>query len=546
MSYITLKCKNCGSNMSLNTESHSATCVHCSSTFLLSELLDEKDMAFAEKFTPKNLEKKMMAQGAIKQGETFLFQADFEKAELSFKRAIDLDDSNYKAYLGVVKAKTKNLNSIPNNDDYLQYAHYALSLATGDEIVFVKSELAKIELLKHENIRQKKIQKKKKKRQEQEQKQAKKVSRFVLAICISILALLAVFLFISAGFSSMVFEGVDGKKSINVNSYETLQKVFSSNKYLGYEINITSDIDCANQTLSPLGNKAKAFTGSFNGNKHTISNLSIEVDPEKHSDLGFFGYTTLANINNIIFDKVSLSAEGISSSKTISSCGLLAGTIDSTIVKNIEIKDTCALNITNTYINSSISTGGLVGKAINSSHLSNISSHLTFTTNFIEQQSPVDVYIGGIVGELKNSDIQNTCSDSVLYSAIRNDSYLSPKAYIGGICGIINLDVKSNISNVKNNFFSGMINATMTEMEYSISAIAETDAEPSAPLNNYCLFIATRFKCNGGYFSRYSLGDYLLSGYFTSFCDTNSSYLDSLSSVFAGWKNPTTFTPSLV
>ena len=546
MSYITLKCKNCGSNMSLNTESHSATCVHCSSTFLLSEILDEKDMAFAEKFTPKNLEKKMMAQGAIKQGETFLFQADFDKAETSFKRAIDLDDSNYKAYLGVVKAKTKNLNTIPDNDDYLQYAHYALSLATGDEIILVKSELAKIELLKRENVRQKKIQKTKKKREEHKQKQAKKVSRFVLVVCIAIFVLIATLLLIGAHFSTMVFEGVGGQQTINVNSYESLQKVFSNNKYLNYEINITADIDCENQTLSPLGTKTNSFTGTFNGNKHTISNLSIKVDPNTNSNFGLFGYTTLANINNIIFDKVSLSAKDITSDKTISSCGLLAGTIDSTVIKNIEIKNTCTLNLTNTYINSSISAGGLVGKATNSSHLSNISSHLTFTTNFIEEQNPVDVYIGGLVGNLKNSDIQNTCSDSVIYSAMRNDSYSKPKAYISGICGVISMDVKSNISKVKNNFFSGMINATMTDVNYSISAIGKSDSEPHSPLNNYCLFIATRFKCNGGYFSRYSLGDYLISGYFTNFCDTNSSYLEKLSTVFAEWKNPTTFTPSLV
>ena len=97
--------------MSLNTESHSATCIHCGSTFLISDILDEKDIAFTEKFTPKNLEQKMMAQDALKQGETYLYKAEYEKAENCFKRAIELDENNYKGYLSVVKAKTQNLTN---------------------------------------------------------------------------------------------------------------------------------------------------------------------------------------------------------------------------------------------------------------------------------------------------------------------------------------------------------------------------------------------------------------------------------------------------
>lgn len=546
MSYITLKCKNCGSNMSLNTESHSATCVHCGSTFLLSEILDEKDMAFAEKFTPKNLEKKMMAQGAIKQGETFLFQTEFEKAETSFKRAIDLDDSNYKAYLGVVKAKTQNLNKLPENDDYLQYAHYALSLATDDDLVLVKSELAKIELLRREKIRQKKIKSSKKKREEQRHHQARKVSKISLILSIFILTMITIFLFISSGLTSIIFEGFDGKKTINIDSYESLNKVFSSNKYLNYEINITDDIDCNNHSITPLGTKNNAFTGIFNGNKHTISNLEIKVNPDTHPDFGFFGYTDLANINNVVFDNVSLNIDGIDSSKSISSCGLLAGTINSSIIKNIEIKDSCSFDLTNAYINNSISSGGLIGKATNSSHISNISSHLIFTTNFIEQQNPADLYIGGIVGQIENSDIQNTCSNSQVHSSLKNNSYSSPNVFIGGICGIIKLDISSNISNIKNNFFSGLINSSLDNTNYTLSAIAKSTANPSSPLNNYCLFTATKFKYNNSYLSRDILGDYFMNNYFTNFCDSNYSYFEKFSSVFSTWKNSSTFTPSLV
>ena len=108
------------------------------------------------------------------------------------------------------------------------------------------------------------------------------------------------------------------------------------------------------------------------------------------------------------------------------------------------------------------------------------------------------------------------------------------------------MDIGSNIANIKNNFFSGLINTTMNDSNYTISAIGKSNIIPITTLNNYCLFTSTTFKCNGSSFSKYSLGDYLISSYFTTFCDTNSSYLDKFSLVFAEWKNPTTFTPSLV
>ena len=44
MSLVSLKCKNCGSGVAYNDDAQMVTCNHCGSTFMLSELLDEKDL----------------------------------------------------------------------------------------------------------------------------------------------------------------------------------------------------------------------------------------------------------------------------------------------------------------------------------------------------------------------------------------------------------------------------------------------------------------------------------------------------------------------
>ena len=487
----------------------------------------------------------MMAQGAIKQGETHLFQGEFEKAETCFKRAIDLDDTNYKSYLGVVKAKTHNLNTIPEDDDYIQYAHYAISLASGDDLVLVQSELAKIELLRREKYRQKKIKASKQKKQEQKLNQQRKTSKFTLTILILVLSLLAVFLFFSSFLSTTNFGGLSTKKSIEIDSYESLQKVFSSNKFLNYEINITADINCSGRQIHPLGTENNAFTGTFNGNKHTISNLKITADVNTCSSYGFFGYTNLANINNVIFDNVDLEIKNESSTLALSSCGILVGTAESSTIKNIEIKDTCDLNIENAIANKPLTIGGLAGYVLNSSHLSQISCHPNITNSITNTHEPYNLYLGGLVGYLKNSRLHNTCSNSNISASLTNSSYSQPEIIVSGIIGFANLNSPS-LNNIKNNFFSGSIDTSSSNTTKTISSIAYATVNPTSPLNNFCLFAQNKFKYNSQQLSELQLGDYKLNNYLTTFCNQNSDYILDLQIAFSSWKNATTLTPSLV
>ena len=91
MSEINLKCKNCGAAMQVDKNAKMITCIHCGASHLLSEILDEKDFAFLEKFNAEELENKLLFNDAIKQGETFLFKAEYSKAEEAFKLAIIRD-----------------------------------------------------------------------------------------------------------------------------------------------------------------------------------------------------------------------------------------------------------------------------------------------------------------------------------------------------------------------------------------------------------------------------------------------------------------------
>lgn len=546
MSYITLKCKNCGSNMTLNTESHSATCNHCGSTFLLADILDEKDMAFSEKFTPKNIEKKMMAQTAFKQGETYLFQGDFEKAELSFKRVIELDEDNYKGYLGVVKAKTQNLNQIPENDDYLQYAHYALSLAQGDDLVIVKSELAKIELLKHEKTRQKKAKIAKEKQELKLQKQKRGIIRISTIITVCILILFGLFILLNSTFSNWVF-GRKGHRSINVDSYETLEKVFTNKKYLSYDINLTADIDCDNATLSPFGTVSKAYSGNFNGNSHTISNLKIEPTSDNYSYSGLFGHLKLAKISNLVLDKIYLKVPSTNENSSSIYCGILFGFADSSTITNIEIKNTCSINFEN-EISYDTHIGGLAGYVSNSSIVSNVSSHATIISTISEKVNPNNVFIGGIAGTLYNSVIHSTCSSSSITATVTNTSYTTSNTFISGTVGKIFTNSSKTFSEFSQNFFSGAIflNADVSKVNCNISAIANSNLNSTIKHSNYCLYSSDSFALNDSTLAFTDFKDYESKQFFMEIIENNSDYMKKLTPIFSNWKNSTSFTPNLV
>ena len=543
MSYITLKCKNCGANMSLNTESHSATCNHCGSTFLISDILDEKDSPYVSKFSSKELEQKMYANDALKQGETFIAKCEYEKAEASFKKAIEYDDSNYRSYLGVVKAKTENFNKLPENDDYLQYAHYALSLATGDDLTLVRSELSKIDLLATEKRRQKKIFSSNEKKEEKNRKHKKEVKKIFGIIAVFILLMFGGTIFVSSMFTDIIFGPTGVILKIDVDSYEDLSRVLSNNKYLDYTINLTADIDCQGNKLLPFGTQSNAFTGSFNGNKHTISNAVID-GTDKHY-VGLFGCAVLASINNLVLDNVKLDVHSNPTASDESFYGLIAGKAEATSITNIEIKNTCEVSIKRD-IDYPAKIGGVVGFANNASFISGISSHSNISAMLTQTIKPADSYVGGIVGVCQNSVIQKTCSNSTITSTITNTCYRESKAYLGGIIGSILNPTTKDLLNVDYNNFSGSANLTASNIvKTTLSAIANSELKLSKMLNNACLYTETNFVLNSSNVSYTKLNDFSQGEKFVDFCTSNDSYLSKISLAFVEWNNLNTFEPSI-
>ena len=184
---------------------------------------------------------------------------------------------------------------------------------------------------------------------------------------------------------------------------------------------LTANIDLTSvESWTPIGSLKQPFTGSFDGDGHSITGMSITFDSDDKSIgapyLGLFGY--------------------------------VKGTAD----KKAEIKNltlTGKLNITENYRNSYAYSGGLVGAAEYVS-FTDVTTDVTVTAKQGTAPYPWS-YIGGFAGTVKNADFLRCVnngsvtsdgdyvsgfvpkSETTTYTACANNGAITGRTKIGGL-----------------------------------------------------------------------------------------------------------------
>lgn len=98
----------------------------------------------------------------------------------------------------------------------------------------------------------------------------------------------------------------------------------------------------------PIGNDAKKYQGTFDGNGKTITNLYINAIKE-NMGIGFFGYTLQSKIKNLTFENANVT-------NTSWYTGILVGyAVNGSTLQNIKISETCQIKGGGNY------TGGIAG-----------------------------------------------------------------------------------------------------------------------------------------------------------------------------------------
>lgn len=225
------------------------------------------------------------------------------------------------------------------------------------------------------------------------------------------------------------------------------------------KIRLTDNIDLGKHYWTPI----KEFSGTFDGQGYTISNMWINYDATKfNSDAGFFGSIWGGTVKNVNFYNCGISKLCIPSH----SIGIVAGAVGGGTIENcrvivdsqiceIDTGNTKVIGFTNINSNTDLLFGGIVGwvkdSTIKGCHIDDTritDQEDTKTFDFkdafwgIYSNLPVPddkkhnlptCYIGSIVGMMEHTSEITLCSTNATINGIHkvND------AYVGGIAGYV-------------------------------------------------------------------------------------------------------------
>jgi len=251
-------------------------------------------------------------------------------------------------------------------------------------------------------------------------------------------------------------------ETVQINTVEDLQ-----NLQANQNAELMADLDLSGIEWTPLCSYEEPYLGEFNGNNHTISNLTITLSNDDYNGLfaQVVGDVHDLNLTNIDIDYTT---------SFLTYAGGLAGVVQGDIT-NVNVDGSISI------VNSSSSTfaGGLAGMAevylsstttaetFEKKAISDVTSDMTIFVN-----TQFFAYVGGLVGKSYNYElIGNTVSSDLTVTA---DIY---RAYVGGLAGhhyggiLINQDVSSTDLFVMENVVFSTITVTSSGTHASIGGL---------------------------------------------------------------------------
>ena len=218
-----------------------------------------------------------------------------------------------------------------------------------------------------------------------------------------------------------------------------VELVNSGNSFSGKTIELFTDIDLNNMEWTPIGGagstggglleKKNQFSGSFNGNYHTVSNLSINFDEFQFA--GLFGAVsgTGTKIGNVtVTGTIEVVKSSASESDSACTAGLIAGTVRGTV----EIVNCIAGEENGSSSVTAERSAGIAGESEFGVSFTDCVNYADITAR-LDDGSKAGAYAGGITGS----------GDDVIVDSSRNYGEIFSKS--GSAGGIIATAVGVNI-----------------------------------------------------------------------------------------------------
>ena len=184
--------------------------------------------------------------------------------------------------------------------------------------------------------------------------------------------------------------------------------VNGGNNFSGKTVQLTADIDLSGHVWTPAGNVTSypsiAFKGTFDGNNHTISDMSAKDSAANWASAGFFGSVSGATIKDVTFKNAKVT-KVTSSHYAGVVVGYEASNLNKTHIQNVTVEGATVIStpelLGDGEYDNGDKAGGIVGYAT-----------ATIVTNCVVKNTTIKAYrdIGGIFG----------CADGTYGAAAKN------------------------------------------------------------------------------------------------------------------------------
>lgn len=213
---------------------------------------------------------------------------------------------------------------------------------------------------------------------------------------------------------------IDTDTYLEINNLEDLKNMEMNKSYI-----LMADLDLSSEEWTPIGSFTDPFLGNFDGNNHSISNLTIS---EYNQDFnGLFGY-----IKGDVFDLELIDFSISYETEYLTYAGGLAGALTGDVTN---VSTTGEIDVINTKSNTF--AGLLTG--FSQAELDNVTDITNFAANVIsdvhvdgsiEVDTLTIAFVGGFIGKTYNTSIHSSSADVVL-----NVKTEQQRAYVGGFIG---------------------------------------------------------------------------------------------------------------
>jgi hypothetical protein len=223
---------------------------------------------------------------------------------------------------------------------------------------------------------------------------------------------------------------------------------------LGGDYRLNSDITLSGN-WTPIGTSGSPFTGTFDGNGHTVTITGFNPSAPQ---AGFFGSTNGAVISNL-----NIELDSVTINNVTGSAGGVVGAAKNTTLENVAVTGSMVVSR-----NAGGEVGGLVGKFDangGANRLYRCAANVNITANLRTRGD-----VGGLLGKLEHNS--NAVIEECYSTGNVSVTLLAPSMlFAGGLAGMID-DANTQIT-IINSYATGDVSASMSSSpsEMSLSGL---------------------------------------------------------------------------